>query len=181
MKDIIQSLAKTDDEVYAKVGTVEKVDTDEKTCDVIPLDGSAKLFDVYLQADGDNGGILQIPKVGSLVCVIFINKETAVITNTGEIEVLTVKIQNSIFEMDENKLTLKKDNTIFEIDQDGFLLKKENETMKKLVADLITAVENMSFTVSTTGSATAQTGQTTLLNNTAEFSAIKNRFNQFLK
>lgn len=173
MKDIIQSLAKTDDEVYAKVGTVEKVDTDEKTCDVIPLDGSAKLFDVYLQADSDNGGILQIPKVGSLVCVIFINKETAVIANTGEIEVLTVKIQNSIFEMDENKLTLKKDNTIFEIDQDGFLLKKENETMKKLMGDLLAAIKAMKFTTNN--------GPTIQLINLQQFIDIENRFNQFLK
>lgn len=157
MKDIIQSLAKTDDEVYAKVGTVEKVDTDENTCDVIPLDGSAKIIDVYLQADSDNGGILQIPKVGSLVCVVFINKETAVIANTGEIDALRVKIKD----------------TVLEIDQEGFLLKKENETLKKLMSDLLAAIKAMKFTTNN--------GPTINLINLQQFIDLENRFNQFLK
>ncbi|WP_163444429.1 hypothetical protein [Flavobacterium columnare] len=173
MKEIIQKLAKTADEIYAKIGEVVSVDKDNLTVDVQPLDGSALIDDAYLQADSDNGGMLQIPKVGSLVCVVFINKETAIIANTGEIEDFTVKIQNSIFEMDVNKLTLKKDDTIFEIDQEGFLLKKENETLKKLMADLIKACKQLKFTTNN--------GPTISLINIQDFIAIETRFNQFLK
>ncbi|MCH4829430.1 hypothetical protein [Flavobacterium columnare] len=75
MKEIIQKLAKTADEIYAKIGEVVSVDKDNLTVDVQPLDGSALIDDAYLQADSDNGGMLQIPKVGSLVCVVFITRK----------------------------------------------------------------------------------------------------------
>ena len=44
-------------------------------------------------------------------------------------------------------------------------LKAENETLKALMTDLISAIKAMSFTVNTTGTAAAQSGSTTLLNN----------------
>ncbi|MCH4829780.1 MULTISPECIES: hypothetical protein [Flavobacterium] len=173
MKEIIQKLAKTADEIYAKIGEVVSVDKDNLTVDVQPLDGSALIDDAYLQADSDNGGMLQIPKVGSLVCVVFINKETAIIANTGEIDAFTIKIKNTSFEISPDKAVLKKDNTILEMDQDGFLFKKENETLKKLMADLIKACKQLKFTTNN--------GPTISLINIQDFIAVETRFNQFLK
>ncbi|MCH4831224.1 hypothetical protein E5F92_000430, partial [Flavobacterium columnare] len=171
--EIIQKLAKTADEIYAKIGEVVSVDKDNLTVDVQPLDGSALIDDAYLQADSDNGGMLQIPKVGSLVCVVFINKETAIIANTGEIDAFTIKIKNTSFEISPDKAVLKKDNTILEMDQDGFLFKKENETLKKLMADLIKACKQLKFTTNN--------GPTISLINIQDFIAVETRFNQFLK
>ncbi|WP_318580873.1 hypothetical protein [Flavobacterium columnare] len=45
MKEIIQKLAKTADEIYAKIGEVVSVDKDNLTVDVQPLDGSALIDD----------------------------------------------------------------------------------------------------------------------------------------
>ncbi len=117
---------------------------------------------------GGNGKAFYLfPKVGSSVLVSPINEDLKqlYIESYSEIESLELKIGG----------------VQFRIDQDGFLLKKEAETLKKLLSDFINACQNMSFTVTTTGSATAQSGQTVLLNNTAEFTAIEQRFNQFLK
>jgi hypothetical protein len=72
-------------------------------------------------------------------------------------------------------------DTQFQFDANGFLLKLQNETLKGLVADLIAEIKNMSFTVSTTGTAAAQTGATTALVNVAQFTTIETRFNQLLK
>lgn len=173
MKEIIQLLAQTGDEIYAKIGEVISIDSDNLTVDVQPLDGSALIDDAYLQADSDNGGFLQIPKIGSLVCVVFINKETAIIANTGEIDAFIVKVKNTSFEINQDKAIMKKDNTILEMDQQGFLMQKENETLKKLMSDLLAAIKAMKFTTNN--------GPTIQLVNLPDFIQIENRFNQFLK
>ncbi len=157
MKDIIQQLAKTGDEIYAKIGEVISIDLNNMTVDVKPLDGSADIDDAYLQADSDNGGWLMIPKKGSLVGVVFINKETAIVASTGQIDQATLEIE-----------TVK-----LEINQDGFLLKKENETLKKLMADLIKAIKAMKFTT--------PNGPTISLINLPDFIDVETRFNQFLR
>ena len=78
-------------------------------------------------------------------------------------------------------LDLTIDRVRFQVDKDGFLMQKENETLKALMVDLISAIKAMSFTVNTTGTAAAQSGSTTLLNNSEQFDAVETRFNQFLK
>jgi len=45
MKEIIQKLASTGDEIYAKICEVTSVDQDNKTADLKPLDGSSEIFD----------------------------------------------------------------------------------------------------------------------------------------
>ena len=67
---------------------------------------------------------------------------------------------------------LKVGETEFKM-QDGFLLKKQNETLYKLMADLLQAIQNMNFT--------HPQGPTTGLVNLAEFTAIAQRFQTFLK
>ena len=181
MKDLIQKLAETDDELYAKIGTVETVDLTNKTCDVIPLDGSAKIMDVYYQADSDNGGIVIAPKVNSLVCVVFINKETAILANTGELDFFEVQVKKTVLEVLKNKIQLTQNQSVLSVEDDGFLLKKGSESLKKLINDLVTAIQNQSFSVTTTGTAATHTGTTTMLVNKAEFIALAERFNQFLK
>ena len=158
-------MSKTGDEVYAKVCEVLEVNASDKTIDVKPIDGTSEIYTVRLQAESKTGGLVLIPKAGSMVVVVFLNKNNAVVVNTSEIEVFELKISG---------LELA-------IDKDGFLLKKENETLKALMVDLITAVKNMSFLVNTTGTAAAQTGATNTLVNLAEFTAVENRFKQFLK
>jgi hypothetical protein len=147
--------------------TVVSVDKEKGTC-VIEVD-ELELPDIQLSAiiDGSAKKFYLFPKIGSSVLVSPINEDLnrLYVESYGEIESLDLQI-----------------GTVqFKVDQSGFLLKKQNETLKALMADFITACKNMSFTVATTGTAAAQTGNTTALVNTAEFLAVEQRFNQFLK
>lgn len=157
MKDLIQKLASTGDEFYAKICEVTKVDSDKKTADLKPLDGSAEVLDVFLVTDFDNGGLYLEPKKGALVCVVFVTKEIAVMVNPGEL----VKMQLEI------------EQTKFRVDKDGFLLKKQSESLAKLMKDLLQEIQKMKFTTNT--------GSTILLVNKPSFIAIENRFKQLLK
>ncbi|MEI7487104.1 MAG: hypothetical protein WCJ72_06780 [Chryseobacterium sp.] len=157
MKEIIQKLASTGDEIYAKICEVTSVDQDNKTADLKPLDGSSEIFDAYLVTDDENGSLYLEPKAGSLVCVVFVTKEIAVMVSPSELVRMRLKIEG----------------VELEIDKDGFLLKKENETLKKLMGDFIKACRNMVFQTNA--------GITIELLTDPEFEALETRFNQFLK
>ncbi len=157
MKVLIQKLASTGDEIYAKICEVIKVNAEKKTADLKPLDGSAEVLGAYLVTDYDNGGLYLEPKKGAQVCVVFVSKEIAVLVNPGEL----VKMQLEIAQ------------TKFRVDQDGFLLKKHNESLAKLMSDLLQEIQNMKFTTNT--------GSTILLVNKPKFKAIENRFKTILK
>jgi hypothetical protein len=154
---IIKHLGKTHEEVYAKICKVTAINTTEKTVDVKPIGDSAEIFDVRLQAESDTGGLVLIPNIGSLVLVVFLDKNNAAVVNTSEVSTYELKIKSC---------------ELF-IDQDGFLLKKENETLKILMADLIAAIKKMKFTTNN--------GPTINLINIQDFISIERRFNQFLK
>ena len=123
----LKNLTKTSDEVYAKVCEVLEVNEDEKTINVKPVDDTAEIFNVRLQAESETGGLVLFPKVGSMVLVVFINKNNAAVVNTSEIEKLELVIENVELQIDKDKFLFKRDQVQLEIDQTGFLLKKENE------------------------------------------------------
>ena len=129
--------------------------------------------------------------------LVFFNKTNAIVknqynegkvaikmitTNTSKVNAyvafchLESKVNINDDEQAERVTKLKETLCSFENDiddKDGFLLKKENETLKKLMADLITAIKAMKFTTNN--------GPTINLVNIADFIALENRFNQFLK
>ena len=155
MKNIIQKLADTGDEIYAKICEIISVDAENKTADLQPLDGSSEIQDAYLQV-AENGVFIE-PKVGSLVACVFVTKEIAVVVNHSELKQFQIKIEG----------------VEFRISNEGFLLKKESETLAKLMTDLLQEIQKMKFTTNT--------GSTIKLVNQLEFKAIEKRFNQLLK
>ncbi|MCU7567991.1 hypothetical protein OKE68_04285 [Riemerella anatipestifer] len=157
IKELIQQLAQTGDEVYAKICEVLSVDSENKTADLKPLDGGSEINDVYLIVDDEKGGVYAEPSVGSLVCVVFVSKEIAVVVNASELKEFRVNIEE----------------TELRVDKDGFLLRKENETLKALMVDLIQEIKKMKFTTNA--------GPTIKLINKPQFTAIENRFKNFLK
>lgn len=72
-----------------------------------------------------------------------------------------------------DKMYYKTADVVLDIDNGGFLLKKADENLKKLMADLLTAIKNLKFTTNT--------GSTIQLINIQEFIDLETRFNQFLK
>lgn len=165
LTEAFRKLKKRDVDTFP--GVVVSVDKEKGTC-VIAVDG-LELSDVQLSAiiDSIDKKFYLFPKVDSSVLVSPINED---------LHRLYVEAYSEIESLDLNIEQVR-----FQVDQDGFLLQKQTETLKQLMSDLIGAIKAMSFTVATTGTAVAQSGATTLLNNTAQFEAVETRFNQFLK
>lgn len=165
LQDAFRKLQKRDVDTFpAKVLSVDK---EKGTCKI--TDDELEFTDVQLSSviDGNDKKFFLFPKVGSSVLVSPINEDIhrLYVEAYSEVESLSIVI----------------DTVKFQMDATGFLLKKENETLKALMVDFIGAIKNMSFLVNTTGTAVAQTGATNTLNNLAEFTAVENRFKQFLK
>lgn len=156
IKELIQKLAATGNELYAKIAEVISVDIETKTCDVKPIDGSSEIFDVFLNLSEESGQLCE-PVIGSLICIVFITKETAVAVNYSELKQYNIKIEE----------------TEFTIDSNGFLLRKADETLAKLMDDLLKEIRLMKFTTNT--------GSTITLVNEPKFLAIQNRFKNLLK
>lgn len=159
----LEDMAKDHGPAVSNIAKVKSVDEAKATCILIDEDGQ-EFFDVRLRPvlSGKKSFIL-VPKVNSYVLAIRIEDDDDwMIIAADEI----VKIGYYI------------GSTIIEIDATGFLLKKENETLKKILADLVGTIKQMSFNLTTPDTIN---GTTTVLNNTAQFTAIETRINQFLK
>lgn len=78
LKEAIERLTERNEEVYSIIGKVDAIDKNKRTCDVLPLqDEEAVLYDVRLQAGLEGAkGTICFPKVGSVVVVTFLNKDS---------------------------------------------------------------------------------------------------------
>ncbi|MDA6068636.1 hypothetical protein NJT12_03295 [Flavobacterium sp. AC] len=160
LQDAFRKLQKRDVDTFP----VEVISVDKKqgTCTV--SDDQIKYADVQLSSviDGNKNKFFLFPAIGSSVLVSPINED---------LKRLYVEAYSEIESLD-----LKINEVEFKISESGFLLKKENETLKGLISDLLTAIGEMSFLVTTTSG----TGNTTTLVNAQQFLSVKKRFNQFL-
>lgn len=138
---------------------VKSVDKENGTC--ICFDGELEHYDVRLSAiiDADKKKFYVFPKVGSTVLVTPIDQD------------YNMQFVSAVSEVEEMHLGVG--GTVLKIDAEGFLLKKENETLKALMGDLIREIKAMKFTTNM--------GPTIKLINAPKFTAIENRFEQFLK
>ena len=93
LRKAIQNASKGNDEIYSFVGEVLNIDTSKRTCDVRPLNGSADLFDVRLQAvEGNTGGWFLLPKKGSKIIVSFTSNVSAYAAAFSEIDEQSLQI-----------------------------------------------------------------------------------------
>ena len=154
IKELIQQLANTGQELYAKVCKVTAVDEENQTADVEPLDGSSPIYDVYLVVNMEQGGFYLQPKVGSLVCVAFINKETAIVVGTSELEKVECILGGFTLKIEDGKLQLKNEQADF----------------KTLLNDLITELKSVIIQTPAGPGNFAP-------NNVAKFEEINNKIN----
>lgn len=162
IREGLKEMAKSHGPSVSNIAKVKSVDEAKATCVLIDED-EQEFFDVRLRPvlSGKKSFIL-VPKVGSYVLAIRVEDDDDwMVIAADEIEKTGYYI----------------DNVIIEIDATGFLLQKENETLKKIMVDLIAAIKDMSFVVTTPSGP----GATTILNNTAQFTTIETRINEFLK
>ncbi|MBL7813404.1 MAG: hypothetical protein JNL70_00260 [Saprospiraceae bacterium] len=100
LKQAIRQLANTNEAIYSVVGTVKKVDKQTRTCVVSPENGDADILDARLQANTEGSlGVVVFPKEGSFVVVTFLNKNTAYVALTDEVE--TVHLSREGFDLKE--------------------------------------------------------------------------------
>lgn len=155
IKQLIQQLAYTGQELYAKVCKVTSVDEENQTADVMPLDGSSPIYDVYLVVDMEQGGFYLQPKVGSLVCVAFIGKETAIVVGSSALDKVECTSEGFSLKIENGKIQIKNEQADF----------------KTLLKDLLTELKNAIIqTPSGPGNFAPQ--------NVAKFEEINNKINQ---
>lgn len=103
---MIQHMATRNSTSGLLVGTVTSVDRTARTVDVAPLDESAPLLGMNLQANqGSNLGIVQIPRVGSFVIVGFCDDgASGMVLLSDDVEEVRITIEG-----EENSILVNND------------------------------------------------------------------------
>lgn len=102
--------------MYCKICTVDSVDEDARTIDCSPIDESAPLVGVNLQADqSQEVGVVAIPVEGSSVVVGFLSAAVAVVLLTTEVEKVIVTVGDTETVVEDNNVTLTTDKVTVEI------------------------------------------------------------------
>lgn len=122
IKEALRTLTATGAEIYCKVCTVDAVDEAARTVDVTPLDESAPILGVNLQANQcGEAGLTAFPAVGSHVVTAFLNDAAAVVILTERVEKLcgvVGKEKPLELTVEDNRLDLKLDKTTLTVDGD---------------------------------------------------------------
>ena len=172
LRQAIRQMAMSGAELYCKVCTVDVVYEDTRTIDCTPIDESAQLLGVNLQADQEQEvGVVQFPAEGSDVVVAFLSNSVAVVVLTTEVTKSMLTIGNTEAVVEDNSVTLTTEKVSVEvkdktakIDVDGTTvefdgntttfnsgsetmanatdLKKQLEKMSKRIDGIIDAIKN---------------------------------------
>ena len=93
IKELIEKMVASPMPFNGRKGKVLEVNVSARTCDVEPLDGTATIFDVQLQAfENNTEGVVLFPKQGSVVVVTFLSNETGYVSLTSEVDYFQYKI-----------------------------------------------------------------------------------------
>lgn len=146
----------------SNIALVKSVDLQNATCVLEDEDG-LEIFDVRLRpVINGSESILIVPKINTYVLAMRIeDQDEWFVVGYDEITLFSLKAKNSVLEISES----------------GFLLKKENETLKKIMVDLVKAIKNLKFVVTTP----AGPGNTTTIVNLTEILNVEQRIETFLK
>lgn len=148
--EIIKQLAKSGIQTVSLICTVDSVDKDARTVDCTPLDESAPLLGVNLQANQESEvGVVVYPRVGSYVVVGFVAEGSAgVVLLTDDIESVEIAIgdDKTTAVLDEDGVRINVgDNTSAELSNDGIVFNGgDNNGMVKIqeLVDKINAIED---------------------------------------
>ena len=122
--DTIRKLAQSGKQTTALICVVDSVDKEARTIDCSPLDESAPILGVNLQANQQcSCGIVIFPRVGSFVVVGFVADGSAgVVLMTDEIESCEVTIKDNSILINEDKVLLNVADTKTVINKDGIVM-----------------------------------------------------------
>ena len=161
-------------QVVNLICSVDAVDKDARTVDCTPLDESAPLLGVNLQANqGSQFGVVVFPRIGSYIVVGFVADGSAgVVLMTDDIESIEVVVSDDSSRMiiDEYGARIDVgDNTSVEVTKDGVVLNDgclggmvKLQELKSNLDQLKSYVETMKSAISTglnaVGASTAASG-----------------------
>lgn len=116
LRQAIRQMALGGAELYCKVCTVDAVYEDTRTIDCTPIDESAQLLSVNLQADQEQGvGVVQFPAEGSDVVVAFLSANVAVVVLTTEVTKTMLTVGNTEAIVEDNSVTLATEKVSVEV------------------------------------------------------------------
>jgi hypothetical protein len=127
IRETIQKVVQNQIPIVSIAARVIEVRENEGVCDVQPLDGSAEIFDVLLNAEQTiDKGITIIPAVDSVVYVTFVNKNVAFVSLNSVIDKVLIKINDISLLIVDDEIVLNDGNN------DGLV--KVNDLVSKLNA-----------------------------------------------
>lgn len=183
IKDAIKQLAgDKQQEIYSLVAKVSKVDADERTCEVVPIDDPDDIiFGVRLQSvlNGSTGFVI-VPKVDSEVIVTFLNPSTGYVALVAEVEKLELVVgDKKLTHTDQgieiaSNLNVKDGNNELDLDQQGIKIGNSTASLKSILTDIL--VQLSSFKVQVVGVV-----GTVEPSHVAQFQIIQGQLNSFLK
>lgn len=181
--NLIRKLADTHEELYLKVARVDEVYTRERVCNVTPLDGSAPILDVGLQAvSSGNTGMILYPRKGSCVVVGFFDRNTGCVLLAEELEQMSVVVGGTEFTLNGEEVKIQLgENAVFLNDKGVRMelgrgkLKLENRLVN------FGAVLNELINALTTLTVTTTDGPSGPPINAAEFTAIARKLSALLE
>lgn len=107
VRSLIRRLAQDGSEIYCKICTVDKVYEESRSADVTPIDESAPILGVNLQASQESDkGLVVFPKEGSYVVVAFISEAVAAVVLTDEIDKTLLTIGDTSLEIVDGSITI---------------------------------------------------------------------------
>lgn len=171
IQEAIKRMASANTELYSKVCTVDAVDERNRTVDCTPIDESAPVLSVNLQANQESeDGIVLFPAIGSYVVVSFINPSVAVVILCEKIDKIGLKIGETTAEIIDGKVNISIQDTTVEISATEILFNGGNlggmvkiEELRKSLNSLKVYCETLKDAVSSglnaVGAAMAASGQ----------------------
>lgn len=176
----IRRMAQGGRQTVSLICTVDAVDKEARTVDCTPLDESAPMLGVNLQANQESKfGIVVYPRVGSYVVVGFVADGSAgVVLATDDIESIEIVVSDKTSRVliDEERVRIDVDEeTSAELTKDGVVLNGGNfgglvkvEELTNKLNELIEAFNEHTHTldsgsVSVSGTASAQSNLTPIL------------------
>lgn len=167
--EAIRQMAASGLELYGKVCTVDTVDEDARTVDCTPIDESAPLLGVNLQANQESeDGVVSFPAVGSYVVVSFLEASVAVVVLCEKVDKIALKIGKTTAQLVDGQIDAAVQDITVKITSEGVVINGGNlggmvkiQELTQKLNEFITAFNSHTHelptgAVAVTGSATAQ-------------------------
>lgn len=155
---ILKEAALRGEQFYLKICTVDSVDTNERSINCTPIDGTAQLINVQLEASlNAKKGLCIFPKKGSKVVVGFLDKNNSIVILTDETAKITLDFDNE-FVINGGKHGLAKVPEV--VDRLNKIEQKVNDILTALMTTVIPVAPSGSYALSANFSTVTQLSQT---------------------